>query len=297
MGYDEFVQELTGMLEEKMGDRCRVRVDRVIKNNGVSRESLTIARPGDRISPIIYLEDYYEKHRRGRDMRRICEEIRTLWENSSLPRRVEVDFLRDWNLVKDRIVCRIVGAHRNRERLKNAVCRPVLDMEIIYYYMFDTRDECMAGVMVNREFLDFWHVTAAQVDAAAAENTKRIYPPVLKSLEGILAELMLEDVPAQTGQQVYVLTNSINMNGAYWMCDEDVMDGISDQLGDHFLVLPSSIHECMILPEDSGMTPGEMAVMVSEINRTEVNPEEVLTDSVYRYERGKGLSIAAGSRL
>ena len=102
---------------------------------------------------------------------------------------------------------------------------------------------------------------------------------------------MTADASPDSGP-IYVLTNSSRMNGACWICDEKVQEDIRTRVGDRYLILPSSIHECMIVPDGMGIEPEQTAQMVREINRDCVDPEEVLTDSVYRYESGRGLVMA-----
>ena len=52
-------------------------------------------------------------------------------------------------------------------------------------------------------------------------------------------------------------------------------------IGGNFYVIPSSVHECLLVPENSRVSPEELCDMVSEVNRTVVSEDEVLSDSVY----------------
>ena len=68
-------------------------------------------------------------------------------------------------------------------------------------------------------------------------------------------------------------------------------------MGKEYYVLPSSIHETIIVPKNASMNATELKNMVMEINGKEVSPDEVLTDSVYEYDaRSKTLTIANDER-
>ena len=67
------------------------------------------------------------------------------------------------------------------------------------------------------------------------------------------------------------------------------------RLGADYYVLPSSVHEVMIVPDDGGFDSGELEEMVREINATQVAPEEVLSDHIYYYNCGEGRLLVNGA--
>jgi|GEM_PF-128388 len=87
---------------------------------------------------------------------------------------------------------------------------------------------------------------------------------------------------------LYVLTNESRNYGAYWMSDAKVLAAIGEKLGDDYYILPSSVHECMVVPAVEQWDVENLHEMVCEINETQVMPEEVLADSVYRFSRTDG---------
>ena len=54
-------------------------------------------------------------------------------------------------------------------------------------------------------------------------------------------------------------------------------------MGD-FFILPSSIHELLVVPKQDGMELSDLESMVKEVNATQVAPEEKLSDHVYEYD-------------
>ncbi|MBQ7925064.1 MAG: hypothetical protein IJ335_02090, partial [Lachnospiraceae bacterium] len=51
-----------------------------------------------------------------------------------------------------------------------------------------------------------------------------------------------------------------------------------------FYILPSSVHEVILLKDDGEESPSKLQEMVREINQCEVDPTEVLSDSIYHYD-------------
>ena len=143
-----------------------------------------------------------------------------------------------------------------------------------------------ASVLVRDDSMKLWQITGEDLEEAASKNMPLLTPPVFKGMSEMMQEMLGMSVPGQdTPDSLYVLTNQQKCYGAVYMLDETVLAGISDQLGDAFFILPSSIHECMVLPCLPGFDPGRLAELVREVNRTQVDPQEVLSDSVYRYDR------------
>ena len=73
------------------------------------------------------------------------------------------------------------------------------------------------------------------------------------------------------------------INGAAAILNDTARQEIAEKLGD-FYVLPSSIHEVMIVPKSTGRSLEELELMVRSVNSSEVEPDEVLSDHVYEYD-------------
>ncbi len=82
-----------------------------------------------------------------------------------------------------------------------------------------------------------------------------------------------------------VLSNATTQNGASALFYPDVLEKIGEQAGQNFFILPSSIHETLIVPDDGRFDYQMLESMVKEINAAErVAPEDRLSDSVYHYD-------------
>lgn len=86
-------------------------------------------------------------------------------------------------------------------------------------------------------------------------------------------------------KNMYILTNHRRCFGAAEILDKKTLRTIADQIGDRFIVLPSSVHETIVLPPKEEAEYGRLADMVREVNDTQVDVEERLSDHVYVYSR------------
>ena len=91
--------------------------------------------------------------------------------------------------------------------------------------------------------------------------------------------ISMPDIP----DTMFVLTNDTKVNGAAAILNDDIRQEIAEKVGD-FYMLPSSIHETLIIPKDAGMEFKELEQMVQEVNQKQVAPGERLSDHVYEYD-------------
>ena len=111
-------------------------------------------------------------------------------------------------------------------------------------------------------------------------------PELLLPMSELLEELMGVQVEERE-LSFYVLTNKDKMFGASAMLYTEQMKRLAYRLQSDLLILPSSVHEVLLLPDDHDREYDFYRQMVQEVNATQVDPEEILSDSLYRYDREK----------
>lgn len=90
-----------------------------------------------------------------------------------------------------------------------------------------------------------------------------------------------------------VLSNTKRLHGAVCMLYPGVLKEMADRMGGDFFILPSSVHETILLPDAGEGLNGALRQMIREVNSTKVAPEEVLSDTLYRYDRAMGRVMTA----
>ena len=134
--------------------------------------------------------------------------------------------------------------------------------------------------------LEKWGVAGQDLFDLALKNTKRLFPPKLQSVESLL---FLNEAENMLGERLepylqYVLTNDVSAHGAAVMLYPGLLQEIGEAAQGSFFILPSSIHETILIMDNGEMSAEELQYMVTEVNRTQVKTAEVLSDEVYRYD-------------
>ena len=211
------------------------------------------------------------------------------YEQNRLRGTFDTSFYADYEKVRLRLACRLINRQKNEKLLKEVPYLPFLDLAVVVYYYFEDCSFGTGTILVYESHRKSWRVSEEELFAAARENTLKIQPAEFMSMREILQKYQ-EDVPAGEEEEMplqpmYVLSNRSNYFGAAGILFDSVLQKIAGQLADDFWILPSSIHECIIVPASLLTTREELQNMVRQINRLEVAQEDFLSDEVYYYER------------
>lgn len=286
MSYKEFLDWVETQVKIRMGKEVRIYIHSVAKNNSVLLDGLSILEQGDNVSPAIYLNGYYREYLEGVPKWEIIDEILELYQMTKTIRQMDTSFYTDADQVKDKIVFRLVNKEKNQKLLKEVPYRSFLDLAIVYYYIFHHEKIGSAAIMVKNEHMEMWGMNETALYELASRNTRRLLCWQFDSMEKMIQGLIKEPcVFCPTEVPLYVLTNEARSYGAVWMTSGEVLEQIGKKLENDFYILPSSVHECMIVPGNVKVQEHVLKEMVEEINQTHVEPEEVLADTIYFYER------------
>lgn len=291
MSYREFLEWIEAQLKMKMGKEVRIDIISVTKNNAIVLDGLSILEQGDNVSPAIYLNGYYQDYLAGEKIEHILSEIIGCYQRQKKIGHVDISFYTDVEKVKTRVVCRLVNREKNKRLLKEIPYRPFLDLAIVYYYLLDRDDLQDAVILVRNNHMEMWGMKEEELYALAVKNTNHMLPYEFVSMKEMMRMLMEGECWLMKSDEppLYVLSNIKHSYGAIWITDKTVQKAIGERLQDDYYILPSSIHECMIVPYAAEINPIMMSEMVWEINQTQVEPEEVLGENIYFYNRDSGI--------
>lgn len=296
MKYVDFLEQVKSQVSDRVGEEARICICPVTKNNALELDGLSIMERDDNVSPVIYLNGYYQEFQGGRTMERIVDQILETYQRGKTLRYLNPDFYTDIRQVKGRLLCRLVNFEKNRRLLETVPHRRFLDLAIVYCCTMEHEKIGTASILVRNDHLALWGLEDEELHEIAVDNMRRQQPFDFMSMEEMLQSLLNSNETAKKEGTLplYVLTNREKHYGAVWMTDPGALAQIGEELNEDYYILPSSVHECMVLPASMEASEQALKKMVTEINATQVAPEEVLADSVYRYDRKTGsLRIAA----
>lgn len=286
MTYYQFVQAVETRVKEVVRDEIEVCSHTAEKNNGVTRKGIMLTERGINISPTIYLEEYYRQFQSGNSLDRIAADILRLYHEVRFRKSWDAGKITDYEKVKDRIIYRLVNRKANEKLLENMPYIPYLDLAIVFCVLLEVTGNGTATMAVSSEHARLWGVSGEELYGMASENTCRLLPDDFSAMSKVIEEL--SDTPQEEGEEcMYVLSNRIRSHGAAAILYERRLEGIGMYLESNYYVLPSSIHEVIVIPEKAAPGKEMLSQMVEEINHTQVADEEVLSGRAYYYDREK----------
>lgn len=287
MNNEMFYNEVKQKVMQHYEGMAAVTLTDVVKNNGLTKTGLCVRKNGSNCGPTIYLNDFYEAYKSGRDLDIIEEEIISLFEEYGVDDNIDIEFVRDFDAVYDKICYRLVDSQRNKCKISDMPHRLIEDLAITYYISIDIRG-IEGSIAINNSIIEAWDVTEEDLFEAAMDNTPRLLPAKIESMgsflakkggDASLAELFSEDTFLIAG-------NVKNTNGATVILYPGLLAEVREKMGCNFFILPSSRHEVILLAEHC-VQNGAMNLkdMVECVNNTCVPPEDILSDNVYYYDR------------
>lgn len=288
MTFEEFMDYMENNILSEWKEDADVRIEATRKNNGITYQGLYIREAEETVAPTIYLEDYYASYRKGEDVESIISTIRAQYswavERASA---YELDVL-DYDHMKDRIIYRLVNFEKNKKMLQECPYVRLYDMVLTFRWVAHSDNIGISTVLVTNQELKLWGISIHELILAAQANTCRLFPPRILSMNEVLRQTGQVQEEFEDGVTMYVLTNKQQINGATVLVYENVLQEFAEDKQTDFYVLPCSIHEMILIPSRELDEPDRLYDMVREANTTAVSPGDVLSDSVYYYNRMDG---------
>ena len=295
---EAFAGTVKTAMEVYYGEDYRVSVQDVQKNNGLVLTGITILKKDCNIAPTIYLNQVFEQYQEGRTIESICREIIRIYEEHAIHTDFDVSYVTDFAKVQNHICYKLINAKKN-ETLLNDVPHVVLeDLAIIFYILVSKDLEGTGTITVKNNMLSFWDVDTDTLYKLAILNTQRLFRGTVQSMASVMTEILSHKLDEESAQEfydmmvgeddmipMYICTNADKLNGAGVILYQGLLQEFADRVGSDFYILPSSIHETLLIPVNSDMDIEYLRDMVRTVNRTEVAPDEILSDSVYYYNR------------
>lgn len=297
--YKEFKHILAGEVGKIFDGRAAIEIHNIIKNNSIELEGMVIIEEGKNVSPNFYLQFYYEDYLKGADIAGIAMEMAEKYNR--MQENGFDGFDMDIGNCMDKIVCRLVSYEKNSKLLEEIPYIPFLDMAIIFYCLVMEDENGTGSVRISNQIMEKWDMTVKTLYTVAIHNTERLLPKVFCPLKSMLKSVLedggqgmpdifegLEGCSYQEGTP-FILTNIKGVNGASAILYPDCLKDIGRMAESSLYIIPSSIHELLIIPDDGQVSPDGLKKMVKEVNASCVAAEEVLSDMVYYYSPEKNI--------
>lgn len=297
--FEEFREAMKEEVERLLGKGTLVAATNTMKINGTMKRGLTVTEKGEEDSIILYLESAYECYKKGAPLKGLAQGLCECYKKNGESQKKAAQSLGgigQFEEIKNRVVYRLVNYGRNRELLDQIPHIPFCDLAAVFYLLVEAGEDCQAAALIQNQQVKAWGTDTDTLFKLAAENTPRILPAEIKSMEDVMREIaktcpgdeiealeVILSIPNPS--PLYVAGNKSGIGGAAVILYDGVLRDFAEGIGKDLVILPSSIHEVLLIPAAPTMDLGDLGDTVRHINREEVLEEEVLSDQVYLYKR------------
>ncbi|MBR2549508.1 MAG: hypothetical protein IKE92_05720 [Clostridiales bacterium] len=301
LSYESFkkrvMKEFLDYMPERYAD-CELELRKVPKVN-MCLTGVVIkpkGKKGSYCSPTFYLERMYDQYKN-------CDSFEKVMANQAIYLEESLKYLPDDILkidvssMKDKIIFQVVNTNENKEMIDLCPHRKFLDLTIVYRVIIKIDDTGVSGFLITNDIAEAEELTEKVLYQLAKKNTKKLFPFKSERIEETMGRLMrrwgaddreieesfpdIDNIPAN--ERVYVLSNEYEFFGANALLYKDVIGKVVKNIGTDCYILPSSVHDLVILSTDAFKESGKLINLVKETNNDHVRVSERLSNSIYRY--------------
>lgn len=314
MEIQQFTEKTIKALSEYYGKDVEIKKHQVYKNNGILLQGICVLQNGKNIAPTVYLNSFLERYNEGENFGFLIKEMIRFMEENQVDSNFNMDFFMDYEQVKRKLVIRLIHLEKNRELLKQVPYIKFEDLAIVCHCLLITEEIGVGAILIHKEHLNTWNVNEEELFRDAMKNSPQLepyhilkmsdmiksilYDTVYGKIEEIYGEyacdreLLLDSTLENMAKEIeekhipmYVLTNEKRFYGAACLAYPNMLQTIAEKLQDDFYILPSSIHEIIFVAKKECIDSYSLNEMIEEVNRTQVEEEEWLSNHTYLYQR------------
>lgn len=219
-------------------------------------------------------------------------------EKNTLTQNYVKGLITDYDFVRSHIVTALISKERkeNEERLTGPHTTVCGDIVMGYRILLEKSSVYIAG-QLDEFYANLWGRDKTDLLYRQAEINTALMPeafgpmlPTIAKLENkevwemlYVSEAFYKEFLEEAESDIMIITNSLISYGAIKVLYSQNVKDFAKKHGGCY-VIPSSIHECLLIGKDHADETGCMAAgneLIKEINRSEVKPEEVLSDHLY----------------
>lgn len=294
MEYEEFKQEFAEDIKEKISQRGYGEVTTSFHNiekANQNYEAISVVQAGSNIGVNFNIENAFESYEHTGDYEGVLASATGAIASGldQIP-VVDVNALMNYEVMKEKLSVEVISAETNEELLSKVPHDRIEDLAVVYRFIMESNEDGRASILVNNDLIERMGVTHEQLRADALENSPEIRPVVIQGMNEVMKEMMgpeayeMFGIPDDADEMMFVATVPDKNSGAGVLAYQDFMNQAAEKIGGDFYVIPSSIHEILLVPDNGEMQVEALKEMVQEVNATEVSPEEKLSDNVYHYD-------------
>lgn len=280
-------KEFTETIMVRLAERCpdfSFETTNVIKRNDEKLIGI-IGHTSHALCPTVYVEPFYQNYRQGMSADEVIDRMAEIFWQEHLSVKSELSIrnnMEDFEKIKDRLIIVLSSLDMNEQWLKDKCYKPFLNLAATVGILVDVDETSNSIIHVQEKMLDMWNVNFEYIFEVAKENSF-IESNIL--FKDILDVLTLHGISLDADASLlYVVTNRHNFMGANLLMNNSFLYEIAEKLQDSFYIIPSSVHELLVLPACQVQDIEGLNLLIQNINDTEVILSDRLSYTLYYYD-------------
>ena len=293
MTYNQFLNYVKeqSVYEFYHQEEYKASINHVVKNNSVELDGICLHRAGDTLSPTVYLNHFYEEYLEGRPLHSILSEIAATLSSEVPELEVNTSLYDNYDAIRHQIIFRLVNYERNEELLTSCPYLPFCDLAITFRWLVHSDSSGIASALITNKEMELWNITLEELYQTASINTRRLFPATIQPIQQLLSEYLDKDADIQElldqtpdELQLFILSNEPRINGSTSMIYDGILADFAKKIKKDLYILPSSIHEVLLMPATKEIEEQALLNLVRDANRTVIGLPDILSDSIYRFD-------------
>lgn len=283
MDFNEFSNTLICKLQLFAGNEYVVERHDVPKNNGVTLHGIMAKKPDSVACPTFYIDDMYDDTMQAQDIEYLALKLHRAFVAADFDCDFDMEEFFDFDKISPMICMKLINAEMNKDMLFDVPYRRFFNLAVVYFVMVENKAMGDWGsILIRNSNLEEWGKKEEDLFELAQINTPRMLEPRVDNIVTVLNEYYGKDFMEEQSP-MYIMTNKAKMYGAGAILYPGLLKEQADRFGGNFYIIPSSVHEVLLLPENKMDDPQSMLGIIADINRTQVDEKEVLANSLYEY--------------
>lgn len=290
MTIEEFAHQLIGTVKPLLPERLRDARITVQPSKEPSHTGMTgiyiWAKDSD-VAPCYYIDQQYANFCEGMPIQDIASDLAdAIISHQVLEQEIDNTILEDFERAKTNIIAVLIDGRkgRNEKYLVSRPCMPFGESEIKIVFAIQFKIPSLESTLtlpITTDLMESWHTTPMQLQQCAIENGPTLQPAVIKPIGEFFA-----GPESGTKSPIKVLTNSDDSQGAAVLLYKETPAMLDKEFPGGYYLLPSSVHEWIVLDRRVFNNPLKLLAVVKRLNRETQANLNVLADDVFEIQGG-----------
>ena len=294
MDFEEFKNTVMDLVSKEVEDRglegISMKLTTIDSPDGQT-ERLMVSVGEAKMSMAFRLQEIYQSVENGEDIdHAVYKMVNTIESSMDVIKNKEDEvksLISDYDKVKDQTYLRMIPG--DSPILKDTPHRMIEDMALVVNIHIDglSDENGRSCVVVSRPLMEMYGIDEKQLFADAEKNSLANEPIVFTPLGDMIKNLIKAEnlpTPEEAGIITYIASNRSGFQGAAVAGYPDFCKQAAEAIGGSFYMLPSSVHEFILIKDDGTPKAKDLNAMIRNVNETVLEPRDILASQCYHYD-------------